>query len=92
MLQAEDTEAALAVLDRCNTCSAMNYLLADASGELADIEMGHTSYSENQTRSTLQPQWHSQAAAELIMRTGARFQLRKRPPAPPGRRTLPPRR
>ena len=42
MLQAEDTEAALAVLDRCNTCSAMNYLLADASGELADIETDGT--------------------------------------------------
>jgi hypothetical protein len=34
--------------------------------ELADAEMGHTSYSEYQTRSVTQPQWLSQAAAELI--------------------------
>ncbi len=34
--------------------------------ELADAEMSHTSYSTQQTRSVVQPQWISQAAAELI--------------------------
>jgi hypothetical protein len=34
--------------------------------ELADAEMGHTSYSVNQTRSATQPQWLSRAVAELI--------------------------
>jgi hypothetical protein len=34
--------------------------------ELADAEMYHTSYSENQQRSEVQPQWLSQATAELI--------------------------
>lgn len=34
--------------------------------ELADAEMYHTSYSENQQRSEVQPQWLSRAAAELI--------------------------
>ena len=34
--------------------------------ELADAEMGHTSYSVNQTRSVTQPQWLSRAVAELI--------------------------
>jgi hypothetical protein len=34
--------------------------------ELADAEMGHTSYSVNQTRSTVQPQWISRGVAELI--------------------------
>ena len=34
--------------------------------ELADTEMCHTSYSEYQTRSTIQPQWVSRAAGELI--------------------------
>jgi hypothetical protein len=41
-------------------------LIARLKSELADIEMGHTSYSENQTRSVVQPQWHSGVAAELI--------------------------
>ena len=34
--------------------------------ELAEAEMGHTSYSVNQTRSVTQPQWLSRAVAELI--------------------------
>ena len=34
--------------------------------ELAEAEMAHTSYSEYQTRSVLQPQWISRAVAELI--------------------------
>jgi hypothetical protein len=34
--------------------------------ELAEADMGHTSYSVNQTRSTQQPQWLSRAVAELI--------------------------
>jgi hypothetical protein len=34
--------------------------------ELAEAEMGHTSYSGNQTRSVTQPQWLSRAVAELI--------------------------
>jgi hypothetical protein len=34
--------------------------------ELAEAEMGHTSYSVNQTRSTQQPQWLSRAVCELI--------------------------
>ncbi len=34
--------------------------------ELADAEMSHTSYSTQQTRSVVQPQWISRAAAELI--------------------------
>ena len=34
--------------------------------ELVDAEMGHTSYSVNQTRSVTQPQWLSGAVAELI--------------------------
>ena len=34
--------------------------------ELADAEMGHKSYSVNQTRSVTQPQWLSRAVAELI--------------------------
>ena len=34
--------------------------------ELADVEMGHTSYSTQQTRATTQPQWSSRAVAELI--------------------------
>jgi hypothetical protein len=34
--------------------------------ELAEAEMGHTSYSVNQTRAVQQPQWISRAACELI--------------------------
>ena len=34
--------------------------------ELADAEMSHTSYSEYQTRAVVQPQWQSDAVAELI--------------------------
>ncbi len=34
--------------------------------ELANAEMGHTSYSTQQTRSTTQPQWISPTAAEAI--------------------------
>ena len=41
-------------------------LIDKLKGELSDIEMDHTDYSENQTRSVVQPQWHSKAAAELI--------------------------
>ena len=41
-------------------------LIAELKSELADAEMGHTSYSVNQTRSVTQPQWISRTAAELI--------------------------
>lgn len=41
-------------------------LIDKLKGELSDIEVDHTDYSENQTRSVVQPQWHSKAAAELI--------------------------
>jgi len=41
-------------------------LVTRISSELADAEMSHTSYSVNQTRSVVQPQWHSPAVAELI--------------------------
>jgi len=41
-------------------------VIAKIKHELADVEMGHTSYSVNQTRSAVQPQWLSQAVAELI--------------------------
>ncbi len=34
--------------------------------ELAGADMGHTSYSVNQTRAVQQPQWTSRAACELI--------------------------
>ena len=34
--------------------------------ELANVEMSHTSYSVNQTRAVVQPQWSSRAVAELI--------------------------
>ena len=40
--------------------------IARIKRELADAEMGHTSYSANQTRSVTQPQWTSRAVAELI--------------------------
>ena len=40
--------------------------IARIKRELADTEMSHTSYSEYQTRSTIQPQWVSRAAGELI--------------------------
>lgn len=35
-------------------------------GEMADAEMYHTDYSDQQTRAVTQPQWHSRAVAELI--------------------------
>lgn len=41
-------------------------LIARIQRELAAAEMGHTSYSTAQTRSTTQPQWLSRAVAELI--------------------------
>jgi hypothetical protein len=41
-------------------------LIAKVKAEMADAEMGHTDYSEAQTRSVGQPQWHSQTVAELI--------------------------
>lgn len=41
-------------------------LIARVKAEMADAEMGHTDYSEAQTRSVGQPQWHSRTAAELI--------------------------
>ena len=40
--------------------------IARIKDELADAEMSHTSYSEYQTRSVTQPQWVSNAVAELI--------------------------
>ena len=41
-------------------------LLARIKQELAATDMGHTSYSVNQTRSVQQPQWTSRAVCELI--------------------------
>ncbi|MCA9075031.1 MAG: phytanoyl-CoA dioxygenase family protein [Planctomycetaceae bacterium] len=41
-------------------------IIARIKEELADVEMGHTSYSTQQTRATSQPQWSSRAVAELI--------------------------
>jgi hypothetical protein len=41
-------------------------LIAKVKAEMADAEMGHTDYSEAQTRSVGQPQWHSRTVAELI--------------------------
>ena len=41
-------------------------LIERIKSELADAEMAHTTYSECQTRGVVQPQWHSQAVAELI--------------------------
>ncbi|MFN0053903.1 MAG: phytanoyl-CoA dioxygenase family protein [Planctomycetales bacterium] len=41
-------------------------MIARIKRELAEAEMSHTSYSENQTRSVQQPQWISRAVAELI--------------------------
>jgi len=41
-------------------------IIARIKAELSSAEMGHTSYSVNQTRSTTQPQWLSPAVAELI--------------------------
>jgi isopenicillin-N N-acyltransferase-like protein len=38
MLQCPDTAAAVEVLDDHPTCSAMNYLLADSDGNIADVE------------------------------------------------------
>lgn len=40
--------------------------IARIKQELADAEMGHTSYSKSQTRSSEQPQWLSRSVAELI--------------------------
>lgn len=40
--------------------------IAKIKQELADAEMGHTSYSTQQTRAVRQPQWSSRAVAELI--------------------------
>ncbi|MCY2963899.1 MAG: phytanoyl-CoA dioxygenase family protein [Planctomycetota bacterium] len=40
--------------------------IARIKSELAAAEMGHTSYSTAQTRSTTQPQWLSRGVAELI--------------------------
>lgn len=40
--------------------------IARIKAELAGVEMNHTSYSEQQTRSVVQPQWLSRAAAEMI--------------------------
>ena len=41
-------------------------LIAKLKAELAEVEMDHTSYSEQQTRSVQQPQWVSRTACELI--------------------------
>ena len=41
-------------------------IIAKLKAELVDAEMSHTSYSTAQTRSSIQPQWISQTAAELI--------------------------
>lgn len=41
-------------------------IIARLKAELAEVEMDHTSYSTQQTRSVEQPQWTSPAAAELI--------------------------
>ncbi|MGB0579648.1 MAG: hypothetical protein ACPGVU_08110, partial [Limisphaerales bacterium] len=41
-------------------------IIQRVKAELADAEMDHTSYSTQQLRSVQQPQWRSQAAAELI--------------------------
>jgi hypothetical protein len=41
-------------------------VISRMKSELADAEMSHTSYSTQQTRSVEQPQWQSQAVAELI--------------------------
>ena len=41
-------------------------VIARLKHELSDAQMGHTSYSVNQTRSVEQPQWTSRAACELI--------------------------
>ena len=40
--------------------------IARIKDELKDAEMSHTSYSVNQTRSVIQPQWISQAVCELV--------------------------
>lgn len=41
-------------------------LIGRIKSELADAKMSHTSYSESQTRSDIQPQWVSRSVAELI--------------------------
>ena len=38
LLECRSTQDAIATMDRIHTCSAMNYMLADKSGEVADIE------------------------------------------------------
>ena len=41
-------------------------VIASVKSELSNVEMSHTSYSTQQTRSVTQPQWSSRAVAELI--------------------------
>lgn len=41
-------------------------VIARIKRELADVEMGHTSYSTQQTRAVEQPQWTSRAVCEVI--------------------------
>lgn len=41
-------------------------LIARIKSELADVEMEHTSYSTQQRRAVVQPQWSSRTVAELI--------------------------
>jgi hypothetical protein len=41
-------------------------VVESVKAELADVEMSHTDYSTQQTRSVEQPQWSSRVAAELI--------------------------
>jgi hypothetical protein len=41
-------------------------IVASIKAEMADAEMEHTDYSTQQTRAVVQPQWTSQAVAELI--------------------------
>ena len=40
--------------------------ILDIKSQMLDAEMSHTDYSTKQTRSVKQPQWHSEAVAELI--------------------------
>src|SRR5678816_4159593 len=40
--------------------------IARIKRELAEVDMGHTSYSTAQTRAIQQPQWSSRAVCELI--------------------------
>ena len=50
MMQCADTPSAVAVLHRFNTCSSMNYLLADSAGTLADVE------TDGRTPCTIHPE------------------------------------